>query len=77
MPVKEGFLTREQLSDRWQLSEQTLANWLHAGRGPRAVHFGGAVRYELREIARYEADPEGYEAAAKKPNTRRQRAGRK
>jgi predicted DNA-binding transcriptional regulator AlpA len=75
MTPEANFLTRKQLSERLNISQNTLANWLCQGRGPKAVHFGSAVRYDPREAERYAADPVAYERAKRKQ--RRQRAGSK
>ena len=79
MTTAETFLTRKQVGELLNLSPYTLANWACSGRrrGPEPVRFGAAVRYDSREVARYAADPEAYEAARNKRKQRRQRAGRK
>jgi hypothetical protein len=44
-PQKTRVLTAQQLSERWQVPVQTLANWRWRGEGPRYFKPGGAVRY--------------------------------
>lgn len=48
------FFTPAELAERWHLSEQTLANWRTARKGPRFVRLGGAVRYPLAEVLAFE-----------------------
>ena len=48
------FITAKNLAHRWQIKEQTLANWRHEGRGPPFIKVANRVRYSLTEIEDYE-----------------------
>ena len=48
------FITAKALAERWQIKEQTLANWRHEGRGPQFIKVANRVRYSLNEIEGYE-----------------------
>lgn len=48
------YLTSKELAHRWRLSEQTLANWRHARKGPPFVRIGGRVLYPLASLTDYE-----------------------
>ena len=37
---ERAYLTSKELADRWRLSDQTLANWRHAGKGPPYIRVG-------------------------------------
>ena len=49
------FLTRRGLSDRWQLSVETLKRRERAGLLP-CLKLGRGVRYRLSDVERVEAD---------------------
>ncbi|MDH4981470.1 hypothetical protein [Hyphomicrobium sp. D-2] len=58
-PLYEVFLTGEELSARWRLKEQTLANQRAAGEGiPYTKLPSGSIRYKLADIL--EAEREGH-----------------
>jgi hypothetical protein len=50
------FFTPAELAACWHLSEQTLANWRTAKKGPRFIRLGGDVRYPLAEVLRIEQE---------------------
>ena len=49
---KEHF-TPDELASRWRISNQTLANWRHAKKGPPYVKLG-QILYPLKDIEAYE-----------------------
>ena len=49
-------LTEIQLSQRWAITPQTLQYWRKAGKGPKYLKIGRAVRYPLDIVENYEAD---------------------
>jgi hypothetical protein len=51
---EKAFLTSKELSDRWRLSDQTLANWRYAGKGPRYIRVGSRVLYPIEGIHSFE-----------------------
>jgi hypothetical protein len=48
------YLTSKELAHRWRLSEQTLANWRHARKGPPFVRIGGRILYPIASLSDYE-----------------------
>jgi hypothetical protein len=52
--AEKAFLTSKELSDRWRLSDQTLANWRYAGKGPPFIRVGSRVLYPAEGIHAYE-----------------------
>lgn len=48
------YLTSKELAHRWRLSEQTLANWRHARKGPPFVRIGGRILYPTASLSDYE-----------------------
>lgn len=48
------FLTSKEVADRWRLSDQTLANWRHAGKGPPFIRVGARVLYPIEGIYSFE-----------------------
>ena len=48
------YLTSKELAHRWRLSEQTLANWRHARKGPPFARMGGRILYPLSIIIQHE-----------------------
>ena len=51
---EKAFLTSKELADRWRLSDQTLANWRYAGKGPPFMKIGSKVLYPIQGINSYE-----------------------
>lgn len=62
MTTPKLWLTRPDLSERWQIPPHTLANWASAGKGPRFTHFGKHVRYHLDDVIAYENEKRGESA---------------
>ena len=52
---QEQFLTRQDLSVRWRLSQETIKR-REARQVLRAFKFGRAVRYKLSDILKIEAE---------------------
>lgn len=54
--AQAGFLTPEQLSERWggRIKVRTLHNWRTTGGGPPFTKIGGAVLYSIAEIEKWE-----------------------
>ena len=47
-------LAREKtVSEKLQVSVQTLRNWRHKGVGPPYVKLGRAVRYDLQQVSEF------------------------
>lgn len=51
---ERAYLTSKELADRWRLSDQTLANWRYAGKGPPFIRVGARVLYPAEGIHAYE-----------------------
>jgi len=49
-----AFLNAKELSTRWRLSLQTLANWRHEGKGPPFIRVGVRVLYPVEGIHAFE-----------------------
>lgn len=51
-----GFLTPQQLSDRWggRIKLRTINNWRITGDGPPYTKIGGAVLYPISEVEKWE-----------------------
>jgi len=47
---EQMYLTSRELAQRWRLSEQTLANWRHGGKGPPFMRIGGRILYPIEGI---------------------------
>ena len=54
MSNAKEFLTSKELSHRWRLSDQTLANWRYAGKGPPFIRVGSRVLYPIDGIRAFE-----------------------
>lgn len=52
--VERAYLTSKEVADRWRLSDQTLANWRHAGKGPPFIRVGSRVLYPIEGINAWE-----------------------
>jgi predicted site-specific integrase-resolvase len=48
------YLTSKEVADRWRLSDQTLANWRHAGKGPPYIRVGNRVLYPMEAVNAFE-----------------------
>jgi hypothetical protein len=51
---ERAYLTSKELADRWRLSDQTLANWRYAGKGPPFIRVGARVLYPSEGIHAFE-----------------------
>lgn len=51
---ERAYLTSKELADRWRLSDQTLANWRYAGKGPPFIRVGARVLYPAEGIHAFE-----------------------
>ena len=51
---ERAYLTSKKLADRWRLSDQTLANWRYAGKGPPFIRVGARVLYPAEGIHAFE-----------------------
>lgn len=49
-----AFLTSKEVAGRWRLSDQTLANWRSAGKGPPFIRVGTRVLYPVEGIHAFE-----------------------
>lgn len=52
--VERAYLTSKEVADRWRLSDKTLANWRHAGKGPPFIRVGSRVLYPIEGINAWE-----------------------
>ena len=55
--MSSSFLTSKEVADRWRLSDRTLANWRHAGKGPPFIRIGAVgsrVLYPIEGIHSFE-----------------------
>jgi hypothetical protein len=48
------YLTSKEVAARWRLSDQTLANWRSAGKGPPFIRVGTRVLYPIEGIYAHE-----------------------
>lgn len=57
MAQAAGFLSPQQLSERWggRIKVRTLHNWRTSGGGPPFTKIGGAVLYKLDDVEKWEA----------------------
>ena len=51
---ERAYLTSKEVADRWRLSDQTMANWRHAGKGPPFIRVGSRVLYPIEGINAFE-----------------------
>jgi hypothetical protein len=52
--AEKEFLTSKELATRWRLSDQTLANWRYAGKGPKFIRVGSRVLYPIETVQEFE-----------------------
>lgn len=57
------YLTSKEVADRQRLSDQTLANWRHAGKGPPFIRVGARVLYPVEGINAFEKLDTGWLAS--------------
>lgn len=48
------YLTEAMLAKRWNMNPSTLRYWRQTGKGPDFIKNKYAVKYDLKEIERYE-----------------------
>jgi predicted DNA-binding transcriptional regulator AlpA len=48
--TETGLLSPREVADWLQITEATLRQWKHRGRGPRVVKVGGALRYRPCDV---------------------------
>lgn len=48
------WFTPKELATRWEMEEQTLANWRFNNKGPGYGKFGKSVRYNIEAIETFE-----------------------
>jgi hypothetical protein len=54
MTTEQEYFTSAELADRWRLSNQTLANWRHAGKGPPFIRVGARILYPRHAVHSFE-----------------------
>lgn len=54
MSTEREYYTSAELADRWRLSNQTLANWRHAGKGPPFIRVGARILYPRQAVYSFE-----------------------
>lgn len=52
--MADGFLSTNELAERWNLRYGTLSRWRQYGTGPAFLKFGKVVRYRLEDVIEYE-----------------------
>jgi len=52
--MSSSYLTSKEVAGRWRLSDQTLANWRSAGKGPPFIRVGSRVLYPVEGIHAFE-----------------------
>lgn len=52
--MADGFLSTNELAERWNLRYGILARWRQHGTGPAFLKFGKVIRYRLEDIIEYE-----------------------
>jgi hypothetical protein len=50
------YITEKSLAERWCLTPRTLRHWRYKKKGPPYYKIGGAVRYKLEEVKKYEEE---------------------
>lgn len=53
--MTDHHLNAQQLSERWQMSPDTIDRWRQRGRGPLFLKIGGKVLYRLSDVEAFEA----------------------
>ena len=66
---ERAYLTSKEVADRWRLSDQTLANWRHAGKGPPFIRVGSRVLYPIEGITAFEKLSQQWLSAEDQPQT--------
>ena len=50
----DGYLTSNELAERYTIHERTVANWRTTGFGPKFVKIGSSVRYRASDVKAWE-----------------------
>ena len=66
---ERAYLTSKEVADRWRLSDQTMANWRHAGKGPPFIRVGSRVLYPIEGITAFEKLSQQWLSAEEQPQT--------
>ena len=66
---ERAYLTSKEVADRWRLSDQTMANWRHAGKGPPFIRVGSRVLYPIEGITAFEKLSQQWLSAEDQPQT--------
>jgi len=53
VPTLSELVTEQQVSERWNISLNTLRYWRSVGEGPPYVKIGRSVRYNVPALERY------------------------
>lgn len=61
------FLSNRDLAERYGKPLATIRDWRIRRTGPRGIKIGGAVRYRLSEVKRWEREAEQAEAERRQP----------
>lgn len=48
------YLTEAMLAKRWNMKPSTLRYWRQTGKGPKFVKNGYNVKYDVKEVEKYE-----------------------
>ena len=64
-----AYLTSKEVADRWRLSDKTMANWRHAGKGPPFIRVGSRVLYPIEGINAFEKLSQQWLSAEEQPQT--------
>lgn len=67
--MSAAFLTSKEVADRWRLSDQTLANWRSAGKGPPFIRVGTRVLYPIEGINAFEKLSTSWLSTEQSPET--------
>jgi excisionase family DNA binding protein len=51
-----GYLTTEEVAERFRTTPETVRYWKHVGKGPTATKVGRRVLYEDDEVERWAAE---------------------
>lgn len=54
-----AYLTLDEMTARYKVSESTLYRWRLAGHGPQPIRIGGQLRYRTSDVLAWEAEAHG------------------
>lgn len=54
MTTADGFLTPQELADRYKVPLQTVYDWNHKGTGPEYLRLGRLIRYPIARVTAWE-----------------------